>query len=886
MIGPLIGAGYFDPDINDYDAYGLKIAANNILLVESLPNNYEFLIVLAPYNNVTYEQQCFIAYVDEDHYVYSVGVGSDANDISFYAVGQIIGASQYQTDSNIDNNTFITFYNSYDNESCLTTSQVLIDYMSLSEPNFLVMVVHPTGQFALVIAENTVFKYNPFVSSRITTNTSFWPDTSFTPRAADITTNFTVVAGLVSNGPSSRIRAQVIVYLIDNNLSQIYSNWTYEPLNSSWQSQLTFSGTANWSVKYSMSVDINNFDPTRVLVGVPYLNTVFQFVISGNGTILTLSSQIDNGNSVGFGKGVAWLASDQAAILANRYTSTFSLWLSSQIWLYTQLSTIGLASAPTAIIPNNQQPLPSTISNQFLNIRPISNSLAVLDVIGATLLILSTQPGFYASTDTSHSPESVSIPTISTKQACVPGTMKNNSGIHPCSLCQSGSRSAAGSINCTQCDPSAFCPLGAVAEVAQSELETLTQAYAHPTSPDVTSFDDILLANVFQLRPYTRCIVISPIFWTLITLFLLAIVGSTLIILQIFLRNSSGSFYIKVVKTIFQSTDLIREGEIWIGGLATITLIILVAQAYAFSTNFVAQYPSEQVGNSDFACDPTIRNAVFETSLQSLAIPRSDDEQVIFDLVKNQQFTLNVNLLNTAITCSSIYPKQIIDSLLVPINFISCSQNNSIVKTAIMVSKDAITIQFIIDDFKPIGGIGIGMSGPGQDNGSSTLKELGFKQAFYNADRTLAQSATVSLQLTMALNKTEPLSGPDSNFTGIWYPTYTVDKNAMFVTREDYISSSNLTQTTLTILISQSSYYIKHNQKPIVKQSEMIFKNFMFTLFCMEILGLPLLLLKLMIMPLFKLIHSRCKQLISERRETYRLDRELTDIEGPHDHEV
>ncbi|CAM4786844.1 unnamed protein product [Rotaria magnacalcarata] len=846
MIDPLIGVGYFDPDINDYDAYGLKIAVNNILLVESLPNNYEFLIVLAPYNNVTYEQQCFMEYVDVDHYVYSVGVGSDANDISFYAVGQIIGSSQYQTGSNIDNNIFITFYNSPNAESCLAVSQVLIDYMSLSEPNFLVMVVHPTGQFALVIAENIVFKYNPFVSSRITTNTSFWPDKSFTPRAADIDTNFTVVAGIVSNGPSSRIRASVVVYLIDNNLRQIYSNWTYEPFNSSWQSQLTFSGTNDWSVKYSMSVDINNFDPTLVLVGVPYLNTVFHFVISGSGTILTLSSQIDNGNSIGFGKGVAWLASDQAAILANRYTSTFSLWLSSQIWLYTQLPTIGLTSAPTAIIPNNQQPLPSTINNQLLNMRPISNSLAVLDVAGATLLILSAQPGFYASTDTSLSIESVSIPTISTKQTCVPGTMKNNIGIHPCALCPSGSRSSAGSINCTRCNSSAFCPLGAVAEVEQSQLETLTQAYAYPTPPDVTSFDDILLANVFQLRPYSRCIVISPIFWMLISLFPL------------------------------------REGEIWIGGLATIALVILVAQAYAFSTKFVTQYPSEQVDNSDFACDPTIRNAVFETSLQSLAMAKSDDEQVIYDLVKNQRLTLNVNLLNTAITCSSIYPKQIIDSLLVPINFISCSQNNSIVKTAIMLSNDAVTIQFIIDDFKPIGGIRIGMSGPGKENGSSILKELGFSQAFYNADRTLAQSATVSLQLTMAINKTEPLSGSDSNFTGIWYPTYTVDKNSIFVTREDYISSSNLTKTALTILISQSSYYIKHNQKPIVRQSEMIFKNFIFTLFCMEILGLPLILLKLMIMPLFKFIRSRCKQFISERSESYELNRELTDIEDPH----
>ncbi|CAF3072179.1 unnamed protein product, partial [Rotaria sp. Silwood2] len=65
-----------------------------------------------------------------------------------------------------------------------------------------------------------------------------------------------------------------------------------------------------------MSVDINNVDPTRILVGIPYLNTVFHFIVSNDGAKLTLSSQADNGNGVGFGKGVAWLGSDQAAILA------------------------------------------------------------------------------------------------------------------------------------------------------------------------------------------------------------------------------------------------------------------------------------------------------------------------------------------------------------------------------------------------------------------------------------------------------------------------------------------------------------------------------------------------------------------------------------------
>ncbi|CAF1657999.1 unnamed protein product, partial [Rotaria sp. Silwood1] len=240
-----------------------------------------------------------------------------------------------------------------------------------------------------------------------------------------------------------------------------------------------------------MSVDINNFDSTRVLVGVPYLNTVFHFTVSGGGRILTLSDQRSNGNSVGFGKGVAWLASNQAAILANQYTSTFSSWLSSQIWLYTQLSTTGLASAATAIIPNCQQPIPSNINSELLNIKSTPTVLTVLDVFGGILFIIATAPGYYASTDTSLAPVSIAIPIISTTQNCSAGMMKSDTGVHPCSLCPMGWKSSVGSINCTVCNASAFCPLGAVDEVSQSELQTVSQALCGKDEDSSDDDDDV-----------------------------------------------------------------------------------------------------------------------------------------------------------------------------------------------------------------------------------------------------------------------------------------------------------------------------------------------------------------------------------------------------------
>ena len=77
----------FSPDTSSYDAYGLKIAANEILFVESLPSASSFFLRLAPFN---YSLSCKIAYNDSDQYVYAVALSSQAtyNDsIRFIFIG-------------------------------------------------------------------------------------------------------------------------------------------------------------------------------------------------------------------------------------------------------------------------------------------------------------------------------------------------------------------------------------------------------------------------------------------------------------------------------------------------------------------------------------------------------------------------------------------------------------------------------------------------------------------------------------------------------------------------------------------------------------------------------------------------------------------------------
>ena len=61
----------FSPDTSSFDAYGLKLAANDILLVESLPSDFSFFLRLAPFN---YSLSCTLAYNDSNQYVYAVAL--------------------------------------------------------------------------------------------------------------------------------------------------------------------------------------------------------------------------------------------------------------------------------------------------------------------------------------------------------------------------------------------------------------------------------------------------------------------------------------------------------------------------------------------------------------------------------------------------------------------------------------------------------------------------------------------------------------------------------------------------------------------------------------------------------------------------------------------
>ena len=402
----------FSPDTSDFDAYGLKIAANDVLFAQAKNQAKTFLVQFAPYNFTRGSLQCNIDFADQSHYVYSVAVGSKqslAVKPYFYYTGEVLALGPRSTDGSDQNGTFIAVMSSRDPAdiaSSLASKQPIrceqlqpeaIQHLSsYGHQEFFVIAVEPYGQYAIGLATDFVFRYQPYPLPLFTSQPSstVWPNNAtFQPCATDATTSFTIVAGFVKNSGHSRVRAAPTVYLLWNSNLTVLSTWTFTATNNTWQARLAYPNVDSWSNGLTMSVKINGDDPTRILVGMPFLNTVFLFQVSNDGTNLTMVSFKSKGVFVGFGKGVTWLSSTQAAILYSAYSCDSVTWYSSQVYVYTWLNDTTLPSSPTAVIPNAQQPLPSTINAKFIRLISTPSTVAILDQAGGAILITSESPG-------------------------------------------------------------------------------------------------------------------------------------------------------------------------------------------------------------------------------------------------------------------------------------------------------------------------------------------------------------------------------------------------------------------------------------------------------------------------------------------------------------
>ena len=571
-------ASDFSPALADYDAYGLKIAINDVFFIEAKNQPQNFLVQFAPYDCQYDSLQCSLDFNDPAHYVYSVGVGLKQNSIKnpyFYFSGEVVSKDSSGVDRLGRNGTFIGIYMNND-------TQTIPDYVAVQEQprcdlfivdrlqhiseyehqeNF-VMAVEPYGQYAIGLATDFVFLYTPFSLPTMTTkpSTSVWPNNAaFIPCAADTSELYTIAAGFAELTDAFGVQVKPTVFLMRNSNLAVTSSWSYTAPSNSWQADLTYSDINTWSSQYIMSVKINGYDQTRVLVGMPFLNTVFMLRVNVTNMSLRLTSSVDNGLSVGFGKSVGWSNDSQAVILAAAYSFDFQTWYSSQLYLYTSLNGNTLPTSPTFVIPNTQQLLPFTVSGQLIRMIATTGYMVVIDINGGGMIMIAAPPGLYASTTINKSRGGTTMPVMSRATVCIGGTYKMDTGIHPCALCPSGSRNPGvnASTACLNCSFNSFCPLGAVYEVDKASLTSQSQSYAYPRSPETTVFEDILLNNILLLDSTPSCLRISALFWTFIVLFVVILIVVSMASLNCCVHESKRNQWRTKIKNVFQRIDLV-----------------------------------------------------------------------------------------------------------------------------------------------------------------------------------------------------------------------------------------------------------------------------------------------------------------------------------------
>lgn len=331
-----------------------------------------------------------------------------------------------------------------------------------------------------------------------------------------------------------------------------------------------------------------------------------------------------------------------------------------------------------------------------------------------TMMLPPSLSGYYSARPSTYANHTVIYRTV----PCLAGTSRNTTSFGPCFLCPPNMKNNGSRTNCYPCLPNdVFCVRSMVIPLEESPfLSSFDQANSYPESIDTTEFDDILLRNIFQLNISSlHCLVISPLFW----LFLVLTCGLIIFILMNILKYCSKRNKSRMIlKKAFQKLDLIGEGQLWLGGLASLAIIVLIGFACKFSMTFHHLYPIEHINNIErmrVLCDSNLLNAKFSSSLQLLSTLKHDNEKPIFVMLDQQPLTLIIHFISTGFTCNHINVQQKINRRpWKEEKNINCSfdEKTFILSVSNRLSQHRITTQFNLLGPFFVGGIQLCLQGP------------------------------------------------------------------------------------------------------------------------------------------------------------------------------
>jgi hypothetical protein len=202
----------FSPDTSDYDAYGLKIAANSLMIVEAQNDYTTFLVQFAPFtDNITqtYERSCILYYGDPSQYIYAVALGKNQSTYDVFFVGEMIDLDE---DDNLTNRTFVSILNytgsftTIDCDAFTYPSETQFVDGAFAHQEHLVMVTDPLGLVAYGFSDLFTFSYTASTNNlTVHPNNSLSPSISFLPFAIDYDGNRGVIAGFFKNDKNARM---------------------------------------------------------------------------------------------------------------------------------------------------------------------------------------------------------------------------------------------------------------------------------------------------------------------------------------------------------------------------------------------------------------------------------------------------------------------------------------------------------------------------------------------------------------------------------------------------------------------------------------------------------------------------------------------------------
>ena len=440
---------------------------------------------------------------------------------------------------------------------------------------------------------------------------------------------------------------------------------------------------------------------------------------------------------------------------------------------------------------------------------------------------------------------------------CPSGT--KNAGDHPATICQ-------------PCNSGSFCPLGSSDDVPSDAFmlfKSYNQTFEYPESPPIDDYDDILMRNFFVIEETIVCMLKLPRMWTLMAIAVSFIMWFVMFLVKRW-QPTSVDNHRKRAKICLKQMDLIGEGELLAGGLASLVILVIIIHSCWFANDYFYSYPIEKINSSRLQCHNNHTNSKFDNALQ-LPLPATDGVYAtIFDMLNEQKFTMTIHLINTRAECDNITVARL-RHMGTPetITLKNCTLlgYNVTGLFSFDLATHSDSVQVTIEGPYFIGALRICLHGSkdldkvvGQKR--HQLEELDMCTLFYTDNQTVGLINSFNVHLIKVINVTEPLQVIyETNYTGRWAPyiKYIGDLSDEYYFKKDgqYLRYASV-ETKFNVRLSEEFYFLQNIQTPIVRRYELIFHTFLFIFLIIDIFAMVFVVYKLWFQPpLRQLLISR-----------------------------